>query len=103
MPVEIAGETYWTLPELMAQFPRKLRPSEATLRRYIRKGQLHAVKLGRGTIISSAAVRELLTGPTPAPRASSVSAESPETQRKVPAKVRMTFKHALALDKRRKT
>ena len=103
MPVSIAGETYWTLPELLLQFPRKLRPSEATLRRYIRKGQLPAVKLGRGTIISAAAVRQLLAGPLPAQRPNPVTADTPGKLRGVPAKVRPNFARALALDKRRKT
>jgi hypothetical protein len=98
MPLELAGETYWTIAELMAKFPPKLRPSEATLRRYIRKGKLHAIKLGRGTIISGAAIRKLLAGTIPALRAPEVSAETPPTTHRRPAETRVSFRDALARD-----
>jgi hypothetical protein len=62
MPVEIAGETYWTPLEVISLFPTTQRPSLETILRYIRVGKLKATKLGRGSLISSRALRSLLDG-----------------------------------------
>ena len=98
MPLELAGQTYWTLPELRQQFPAKLRPSVATLRRYIRSGKLHATKLGRGTLISAAAIRELLSGSPPEPQAAEFSADATDATRRHNAETRPNFADSLATD-----
>jgi hypothetical protein len=100
MPVEIAGETYWTLLELVALFPRAARPSAETLRRHMRTGKLTATKVGRGSLISSSAVRQFLDGAPPGARAPAVPAGEPERRRRRPAKPKGKFRHALALARR---
>lgn len=95
MPTEIAGETYWTLDELVALFPAAERPHAQTIRRYIRSGKLHAVKLGRGTLISSSAVRAMLDGKPPPARAPAVPPETTPKPPGRPARVRPNFHDAL--------
>lgn len=100
MPVEIAGETYWTLVELVALFPRAARPNEETLRRHIRAGKLIATKVGRGSLVSSSAVRQFLDGAPAGARAPAVSPETPGKPRRRPARKPSRFHHALALARR---
>lgn len=56
MPVEIAGTTLYTLQEISQQ----LQVSLATLRGYIEKGRLHAVRVGRSYRVSEEALRAFL-------------------------------------------
>jgi len=101
MPLDIAGVTYWTLPELVALFPAKSRPNEETLRRYIRTGKLRATKLGRAVIVSSSALRELLDPPPTAARKPEVPAVEPEKPPRRPARKPSRFRQALVLERRR--
>lgn len=98
MPTEIAGETYWTLLELVALFPRASRPSLETIRRSIRKGKLKATKLGRAVLVSSNALRALLDGsPKPVQTPKITPGNSRETPTP-PARTRLSFREALKLD-----
>jgi len=81
MPVPIGGTKFFALEELVELFPAKHRPSQETIRRYIRKKQLAGRKVGGAWYVSERSVQVFLEGrpaePAPDPRADELGLPGP--------------------------